>query len=49
MEIIVNQMERRSWIEIDLDHIKQNYFIYKNSLQSDAEIMAVIKDDAYLE
>lgn len=47
MEIIVNQMERRSWIEIDLDQIKQNYFIYKNSLQSDVEIMAVIKADAY--
>ena len=47
MEIIVNQMERRSWIEIDLDQIKQNYFIYKNSLQSDAEIMAVSKADAY--
>ena len=47
MEIIVNQMERRSWIEIDLDQIKQNYFIYKNSLQSDAQIMAVIKADAY--
>ena len=47
MEIIVNQMERRSWIEIDLDQIKQNYFIYKNSLKSDAEIMAVIKADAY--
>lgn len=40
-------MERRSWIEIDLDQIKQNYFIYKNSLQADAEIMAVIKADAY--
>ena len=47
MEIIVNQMERRSWIEIDLDQIKQNYFIYKNSLQLDTEIMAVIKADAY--
>lgn len=40
-------MERRSWIEIDLDQIKQNYFIYKNSLQLDTEIMAVIKADAY--
>ena len=49
MEIIVNQMERRSWIEIDLDQIKQNYFIYKNSLQLDTEIMAVIKADAYFE
>ena len=47
MEIIVNQMERRSWIEIDLDQIKQNYFIYKKSLQLDTEIMAVIKADAY--
>ena len=47
MEIIVNQMERRSWIEIDLDQIKQNYFIYKNSLLADPEIMAVIKADAY--
>lgn len=47
MEIIVNQMERRSWIEIGLDQIKQNYFIYKNSLQLDTEIMAVIKADAY--
>ena len=49
MEIIVNQMERRSWIEIDLDQIKQNYFIYKNSLQLDTEIMAVIKADACFE
>lgn len=40
-------MERRSWIEIGLDQIKQNYFIYKNSLQLDTEIMAVIKADAY--
>ena len=40
-------MERRSWIEIDLDQIKQNYFIYKKSLQLDTEIMAVIKADAY--
>ena len=47
MEIIVNQMERRSWIEIGLDQIKQNYFIYKNSLKLDTEIMAVIKADAY--
>lgn len=47
MEIIVNQMERRSWIEIDLDQIKNNYLIYKSSLQTDAEIMAVIKADAY--
>lgn len=47
MEIIVNQMEQRSWIEIDLDQIKQNYLIYKSCLRKDAEIMAVIKADAY--
>lgn len=47
MEIIVNQMERRSWIEIDLDQIKQNYLICKDCLQTNVEIMAVIKADAY--
>lgn len=47
MEIVVNQMELRSWIEIDLDQIKKNYLIYKQMLQKDAEIMAVIKADAY--
>lgn len=47
MEIIVNQMEQRSWIEIDLDQIKQNYLSYKSSLRKDTEIMAVIKADAY--
>lgn len=47
MEIHVNQIEKRSWIEINLSQLKQNYLIYKNSLRKDAEIMAVIKADAY--
>lgn len=47
MEIVVNQMEQRSWIEIDLDQIKQNYFTYRSMLHKDAEIMAVVKADAY--
>ncbi len=47
MEVIVNQTEQRSWIEIDLDQIKQNYSIYKSCLPNDTEIMAVIKADAY--
>ena len=47
MEIVVNQMERRSWIEIDLDKIKENYHCYKSSLPQGTEIMAVIKADAY--
>lgn len=47
MEIIVNQMEQRSWIEIDIDQIKKNYHLFKSGLRTDAEIMAVIKADAY--
>lgn len=47
MEIRVSQTEQRSWIEIDLDKIKQNYLIYKSLLPPDTEIMAVIKADAY--
>ncbi len=47
MEVLVNQIEKRSWIEINLSQLKQNYFVYKNSLKTDAEIMAVIKADAY--
>lgn len=47
MEVLVNQIEKRSWIEINLSQLKKNYFVYKNSLKTDAEIMAVIKADAY--
>lgn len=47
MEIHVNQIEKRSWIEINLSQLKHNYLVYKNSLKYEAEIMAVIKADAY--
>lgn len=47
MEIVVNQIEQRSWIEVDLDQIKQNYLSYKAILPQGVEIMAVIKADAY--
>lgn len=47
MEIRVNQIEKRSWIEIDLSQLRKNYFTYKHSLKKDADIMAVIKADAY--
>lgn len=47
MEIVVNQMEQRSWTEINLDQIKRNYLTYKNNLRIDMEIMAVVKADAY--
>lgn len=47
MEIKVNQIEKRSWIEINISQLKANYLCYKRSLKQDAEIMAVIKADAY--
>ena len=47
MEVLVNQIEKRSWVEIDLQQIKKNYLLYKQSLSDEAEIMAVIKADAY--
>lgn len=47
MEIRVNQIEKRSWIEINLSQLRANYNNYKKSLRRDAEIMAVIKADAY--
>ena len=47
MEIHVNQIEKRSWIEINISQLQANYNNYKKSLRRDAEIMAVIKADAY--
>ena len=35
----------RSWVEIDLNRIRENYRIYKGDLST--EIMAVVKADAY--
>lgn len=47
MEIRISQIEKRSWIEINLAQLKHNYQIYKDYLKVDAEIMAVIKADVY--
>jgi len=47
MEVHVNQLEKRSWIEIDLSQIRANLAVYRKALKKDAEIMAVIKADAY--
>lgn len=47
MEIKIDQIEKRSWIEVDLSQIKKNLDIYKSSLAKDVQIMAVIKADAY--
>lgn len=47
MEVIVNQIEQRSWIEVDLDQLMLNYTTYKSLLPERTAIMAVVKADAY--
>lgn len=47
MEIRVDQVEKRSWVEVNLDQIVKNYHIYKKALAKNTQIMAVIKADAY--
>ena len=47
MEIRVDQIEKRSWVEVNLGQIEKNYKKYKETLPNDVEIMAVIKADAY--
>ena len=47
MEVKVSQTEQRSWIEIDLDQLTNNYLSYKKLLPTNTKIMAVIKADAY--
>ncbi len=36
-----------SWVEIDLDIIRENYLLYSRKLRPGQEIMAVLKADAY--
>jgi alanine racemase len=38
---------KRSWVEVSLGTLKRNYELYRASLPEDAEIMAVVKADAY--
>lgn len=47
MEIRVDQIEKRSWLEVNLRQIEQNLDLYKKALKKDVQIMAVIKADAY--
>lgn len=47
MEVVVNQQDKRSWVEIDLGQIRRNYEIYKSKLPKGSEIMLVTKADAY--
>jgi alanine racemase len=47
MEVHINQIEKRSWIEVDMSQLKKNFFIYRDNLKRRADIMAVLKADAY--
>ncbi len=47
MEIKVDQIEKRSWVEVNLQQIEDNLEIYRKHLKKKAEIMAVVKADAY--
>lgn len=47
MEVHVSQIEKRSWLEINLTQLRDNYLIYKSMLPAGTEVMAVIKADAY--
>lgn len=47
MEIKVDQIEKRSWVEVNLKQIERNFNIYKQAIAKKADIMAVIKADAY--
>lgn len=38
---------KRSWVEVDLKQIAQNYTIYRQNIAKEAEIMAVVKANAY--
>lgn len=44
---MINDMYKRSWVEIDLEALKNNYNIYRNSIPKSTDIMAVVKADAY--
>lgn len=43
----VTRFTRRSWVEIDIHQLKNNLDIYRSVLPKNAEIMAVVKADAY--
>lgn len=47
MEVIVDQEEKRSWVEIDLNQVERNLRCFRNSLKKPVEIIGVIKADAY--
>ena len=42
-----HELVRRSWVEIDLEKIRNNYRIYKEHVKGDKKVLAVVKADAY--
>jgi len=42
-----DEILRRSWVEVDLDQLKQNVEIYREQLPPESKVMAVVKADAY--
>lgn len=47
MEVVVNINDKRSWLEVDLKQIVQNYRIFKQQLPPTTDVMIVTKADAY--
>lgn len=47
MRVVVDKVEKRSWVEIDLEQIRNNFSIYKSYLPENYKIIAVTKADAY--
>ena len=43
----MNHLIRRSWVEVNLSQIQNNYKIYKKNIPSKSSVMAVVKADAY--
>lgn len=44
---MTSKMYKRSWVEIDLEALEDNYKIYRNLIPATTQIMAVVKADAY--
>lgn len=47
MKVYVDQIEKRSWVEVNLSQLRDNLMIYEKNLKRRTTIMAVIKADAY--
>lgn len=47
MQVLVSKIEKRSWVEIDIEQLKRNYLLYKSQLPEDFKIIGIIKADGY--